>query len=526
MKVNRYPEDRSVDTILVFDFGSQTTQLIARRIRDAGVYTEILPGDANLDGKPPRQCKGVVFSGSPYSVYEESAPFPDKRIYDWKVPILGICYGFHRIVQDHNGKVEPLSKKEYGSARVTHPGNNPLFDNIPSSFISWMSHGDSISVLPEGFEKGAETGDHPAAFFNRERNYYGLQFHPEATHCECGTDILKNFIYSICGSESDWNMDIYLEQSIAKIRKEVGNRDVLLLISGGVDSTVVAGLLLQALHPRQVHLMYIDTGLMRKDESTEVHENLDKLGAENLYFIDASRDFLFALKGKANPEEKRKIIGDLFIQVQEREVTTRNIQNVFLAQGTLYTDLIESGKGVGKKARIIKSHHNVRSPLVEAKREQGMVIEPLDRLYKDEVRKLGGKAGIPHEIVHRHPFPGPGLAVRIIGDVTEEKCRILREADHIVISELKKRNLYDEIWQAFCVLLPIRSVGIAGDVRKYGYVLSIRCVASEDGMTANVYPFPMGDLLEISAIITNSVPHIGRVVYDVSSKPPATIEWE
>ena len=515
-----------MDTILILDFGSQTTQLIARRIRDAGVYTEIVPGDGELAARPPKQVKGVIFSGSPSSVYEEGSPVPDQKVYTWGLPILGICYGFHRIVHDHQGRVEALSKKEYGRAKVHHHSNNYLFKDIPSPFISWMSHGDSISLLPDGFEQIAETDHHPAAFFSQEMRFYGIQFHPEVTHCEHGEDILKNFIYAVCGAQPGWNMDIYLKQSMKEIRDRVGDKDVLLLISGGVDSTVAAGLLLQALPHRQVHLMYIDTGLMRKNESEEVHTNLKKLGAENLYLINASSDFLSELKGKESPEEKRRIIGDLFIQVQEREVKKRRVEDAYLAQGTLYTDLIESGKGVGKKAHVIKSHHNVRSPLVEAKREAGMIIEPLDRLYKDEVRRLGEKVGIDHDVVYRHPFPGPGLAVRILGDITEEKCDILREADFIFISELKKRNLYDEIWQAFCVLLPIRSVGVAGDVRKYGYVLSLRAVISKDGMTADVYPFPMEHLLEISAIITNTVPNIGRVVYDVSSKPPATIEWE
>ena len=301
---------------------------------------------------------------------------------------------------------------------------------------------------------------------------------------------------------------------------------MLLLISGGVDSSVVAGLLLRALDPARVHLLYIDTGLMRMRESEEVAAALKRLGARNLYLIDASAEFLDALEGVADPEQKRQIIGDLFIQVQEREILSHGIGNALLAQGTLYTDMIESGKGVGKRAQVIKSHHNVRSPLIEAKRKKGLVIEPLKRLYKDEVRALGRLVGISEDTIRRHPFPGPGLAVRILGEVTEEKCSVLREADAIFIEELRNRGLYDQVWQAFCVLLPVRSVGVTGDVRKYGYVVALRAITSRDGMTADVYPFDTTAILEISSRITNTVSSIGRVVYDVSSKPPATIEWE
>jgi len=321
-------------------------------------------------------------------------------------------------------------------------------------------------------------------------------------------------------------MERYIETVREQIRHRVGNSKVLVLISGGVDSTVTGALLLKCLDPDQVHLMYIDTGLMRKNETQEVGENLRKMGATHLHMIDASQRFLQALRGVEDPEKKRKIIGDQFIRVQEEEVRKLGIADAFLAQGTLYTDMIESGKGVGKKAQTIKSHHNVRSPLVEEKRAQGLVIEPLERLYKDEVRALGRELGLPSSILNRHPFPGPGLGVRILGEVTEEKCQILREADAIYLEELKKRGLYDQIWQAFAVLLPVRSVGVLGDARDYRYVLALRAVVSQDGMTADVYDFPMKDLKEISSLITNAVPQVGRVVYDVSSKPPATIEWE
>ncbi|MDC7223938.1 MAG: glutamine-hydrolyzing GMP synthase, partial [Spirochaetales bacterium] len=345
-------------------------------------------------------------------------------------------------------------------------------------------------------------------------------------HGENGVDILENYACRICGAKKEWSMDKYIEQEGARIRERVGKEDVLLLISGGVDSTVAGGLLLKTLDPEQVYLMYIDTGMMRKGESDEVAENLKQLGAKHLFLIDARERFLTALKGESDPERKRKIIGDMFIKVQEEEINAHIQGDYFLAQGTLYTDLIESGKGVGNKANVIKSHHNVGTPLVEAKREKGLIVEPLEMLYKDEVRRLGTLLGIDDKIVHRHPFPGPGLGIRIISDVDEEKCRILREADYIYIQELHKRNLYREIWQAFSVLTPIRSVGVAGDARDYGFVLALRAVVSSDGMTADVYDFPTKDLLEISSLITNSVPEIGRVVYDISSKPPATIEWE
>jgi GMP synthase (glutamine-hydrolysing) len=322
-------------------------------------------------------------------------------------------------------------------------------------------------------------------------------------------------------------MEQYVEEVQQSLRTRIGTEPVLLLISGGVDSTVAGALLLKTLDPQQVHLMYLDTGLMRKNETALVKANLERLGAQHLYIIHCEDEFLSALAGKTDPEEKRRIIGDLFITIQDREVRRLNLpQTYFLAQGTLYTDLIESGKGVGKKAYVIKSHHNVRTPLVETKRKAGRIIEPLDKLYKDEVRMLGRLLGVNEEVIRRHPFPGPGLAVRILGEVTKEKCDILQEADAVYINELKRRGLYDQIWQAFAVLLPIRSVGVAGDVRKYGYVLVLRAIISEDGMTADVYPFPMKDLLEISTLITNTVPEIGRVTYDISSKPPATIEWE
>ena len=516
-----------MDTILILDFGSQTTQLIGRRIRDLGVYTEIVPGDTALDGRLQEEVRGLVLSGSPFSVYDQDSPLPDPRVFSLPVPVLGICYGIQRIIQDLGGQVRSLPQKEFGRAAVHLAELSPLLEGVPERFVSWMSHGDTIVELAPGFRALAVTENGlPAVIVHSERPVFGLQFHPEVTHCEHGDRILENFVLGICGARRQWDMAAYLQNVSEAIRKRVGDRTVLLLTSGGVDSTVLAALLLRVLDPAQVHLMYIDSGLMRRNETEEVTRRLKGLGARHLHVVDAAERFLTALRGVPDPETKRELIGDLFMRVQAEEVVRREVGNAFLAQGTLYTDLIESGKGVGAKAQVIKSHHNVRSPLVEGKRQEGLLLEPLADLYKDEVRRLGLHLGLDEESVYRHPFPGPGLAVRILGEVTAEACAVLRAADDIYLQELRRRNLYREIWQAFSVLLPIRSVGVAGDVRRYGYVLALRAVISRDGMTADVYPFPPTDLLEISARITNQVPEIGRVVYDVSSKPPATIEWE
>jgi GMP synthase (glutamine-hydrolysing) len=567
-----------VEKVLILDFGSQTTALIGRRIRDLGVYTEILPGDTPLDpgflaaGGEAGGVRGIILSGSPESVYSPAGPVPDPRIYTCGLPLLGICYGLQRMTADRGGLVESLPRREYGGVGVRvhfdpeewgdrggeasrREGLFRFFeafdpavslealqgDGPPSpalgvsrTFTAWMSHGDTLTRLAPGFRlAGVSLTGFPAVVVHESEPWFGLQFHPEVSHCERGLEILAAFVFGVCGCTGGWTMERYVEEVRSVLVERVGKNPVLLLISGGVDSTVAGALLLKTLDPAQVHLMYMDTGLMRKDETAAVQVTLEKLGGRHIHSIRCEGEFLEALQGLSDPEAKRKVIGDLFITIQEREVARLGLpDSCFLVQGTLYTDLIESGKGVGKKARLIKSHHNVGSPLVEAKRKAGRVIEPLDRLYKDEVRRLGRLLGVDEEVVRRHPFPGPGLAVRILGEVTREKCDILREADAIYIEELKKRRspagerLYDEIWQAFAVLLPIRSVGVAGDVRRYGWVLALRAITSADGMTADVYPFPVKDLLEISTLITNTVPDIGRVTYDISSKPPATIEWE
>ena len=516
-----------MDTILILDFGSQYTQLIARRIRELGVYTEIMPGDAALEGRLPPGVKGIVLSGSPFSVYEDGAPRPDAQVYKGKLPVLGVCYGAQRMTQDHGGAVQALPDREYGRRPVVLAERDPLFSGVPDGFLSWMSHGDSIERVAPGFTILAKTDNGiPAAIKHEALPLYGVQFHPEVSHTEHVVKILENVALGLCGCERSWTMTRYIEEERAAIRSRVGDAPVLLLISGGVDSTVAGALLLTCLPKDRVHLMYVDTGLMRKSESDEVMRTLAGMGAVHVHRVDAEDDFLSALAGVDDPERKRHIIGDLFIAIQEREVAALGLGDYYLAQGTLYTDLIESGKGVGKKAQVIKSHHNVRSPLVEAKRAAGRIVEPLDRLYKDEVRALGRELGVPESVVRRHPFPGPGLGVRVLGEVTKEKCEVLRAADEEYLRQLRERGLYDKIWQAFCVLLPVRSVGVAGDVRTYGWTVALRAVSSHDGMTADVYDFDMKELREISAAITNKVKAVGRVVYDVSSKPPATIEWE
>ena len=516
-----------MDSILILDFGSQTTQLIGRRIRDFGVYSEIVSGDASLDRHIGPEVKGVILSGSPYSVYDPDSPKPDPGLFDLDIPVLGICYGIQRLIQDRGGEVAALPKKEFGRSVVHTLRSSDLLAGLPDNFMSWMSHGDTIQTLAPDFQTIAQTENGmPAVIVHEHKAIYGLQFHPEVTHSEHGDKLLQNFACGICGAGRQWNVEAYFQSVRREVLQTVGAKKVLLLTSGGVDSTVVAALLLDCLSADQVYLMYIDSGLMRKNESEEVAKLLGRLGALHLHVIDAADRFLDELAGIEDPEQKRSIIGDMFIKVQEQEIARLEIENSYLAQGTLYTDMIESGKGVGRKADVIKSHHNVRSPLVEQKRERGLLLEPLAGLYKDEVRRLGERLGLGKDAVWRHPFPGPGLAVRILGETTREKVRVLQNADAIYIEELKNRKLYDRIWQAFAVMLPIRSVGVAGDSRRYGFVLALRAVVSRDGMTADVFPFPTIDLLEISSRITNEIPEIGRVVYDVSSKPPATIEWE
>lgn len=520
--------NESLDRIVVLDFGGQTTHLIARRLREGGVYATIVSGVESVGEWYDETVKGVILSGSPYSVHDEDAPRPDRAVFDLGVPILGICYGLQTIVHHFGGSVVRSRDREYGPAQIVVDGEREeLLAGIARSFRSWMSHGDAIETVPKGGVKIASSVHNvPAIVSFPEHRTIGLQFHPEVSHTENGSVILTNFARRVCGARAEWSVERYLDDLIEEIHERVGDRKVLLLISGGVDSSVVAALLLKSLPSEQVYLMYIDTGLMRKDESVEIGETLNSLGARHLMIVEAEDRFLTALAGVVDPEKKRGIIGDTFIEVQQHEIASTLTGDYLLAQGTLYTDLIESGSGVGRHASRIKSHHNVASPLVHEKRERGEIVEPLASLYKDEVRELGRLLGLPKRIVDRHPFPGPGLAVRILGEVTRERCELLREADALYIEALREEGLYDEIWQAFSVLLPIRSVGVTGDERAYGDVLALRAVVSRDGMTADVFDFDPTFLRGLAAKITNRIPGLGRVVYDISGKPPATIEWE
>lgn len=520
-----------MDTILVLDFGGQTCQLIARRIRECGVFSRVLPGDVRLSEVERRgEVRGIVLSGSPASVYDAAAPTPDPAVLQSGVPLLGICYGMQHLMQRGGGSVSHVHVREYGPARVDCVTDSPLFCGTPPSFRSWMSHGDAVERIAPGYRQIAvsqhgavaaveslpEASPHPV---------FGLQFHPEVTHTECGRRLLDNFATAICGARRSWDLESLERRAVAELRRTVGTSPVVLMISGGVDSTVVAALLLRALPAAQVHLLYVDTGLMRQRETAEVRATLQQLGAVHVRVVDAAARFYAALAGVTEPERKRRIIGDLFIEVQ-RDAVPEDLRHGFLAQGTLYTDLIESGSGVGDKAEVIKSHHNVAAPLVVARRAAGLLLEPLASLYKDEVRRLGQVLGVPSRVLERHPFPGPGLAVRILGEVTRERCDLLRAVDAIYLEELQRRDLYGEVTQAFAVLLPVRSVGVTGDRRSYGEVVALRAVVSDDFMTAEVYRFEMEALLAVSARITNEVTGVGRVVYDISSKPPATVEWE
>ena len=462
----------AIDTILVLDFGGQTCQLIARRIRECGVYSRVLPGDIPLtevDGI--EQVRGIVLSGSPASVHDAGAPTPDCDLLRRGVPLLGICYGMQHMMHRGGGVVSATHVSEYGRARVERVGESPLFAGIPASFRSWMSHGDAVERIADGYRRvaGSEYGA-VAAVESTDAAAppaYGIQFHPEVSHTEYGSRILGNFATAICGARRQWSLSSFEHRAVAELRATVGAEPVVLMISGGVDSTVVAALLLKALPADQVHLLYVDTGLMRLQETVEVQATLHALGATHVQVVDAADRFYTALAGATDPETKRRIIGDLFIEVQ-RDAVQQECGDGFLAQGTLYTDLIESGRGVGAKAHVIKSHHNVAAPLVAERRAAGLLLEPLASLYKDEVRRLGEVLGVPAGVIARHPFPGPGLAVRILGEVTRERCDLLRAVDAVYLQELRSRGLYDRITQAFAVLLPVRSVGVTGDSRRYG----------------------------------------------------------
>ena len=509
------------ETILVLDFGSQYTQLIARRIRELGVYCEIVYPDLSAARIKALRPRGLILSGGPSSVYDPQAPRCDPAVFSLGLPILGICYGIQLLAQGLGGKVERSPRREYGSAELQIAKKAKLFQGLPPRMKVWMSHGDSLVVPPRGFQVLAHTANSPvAAVANEEKKIYGVQFHPEVVHTPKGRAVLKNFLFRIAECRGDWTMESFIEQATREIMKKVGRGRVLCGLSGGVDSSVVAALLLRAIG-KSLTCVFVDNGLIRQGEKESVERTFRDYLKADLVVADAAEMFLRNLAGVTDPERKRKVIGETFIRVFEKEA--KKLGKVdFLAQGTLYPDVIESTSAKGPSATI-KSHHNVGG-LPE--RMHLKLLEPLRELFKDEVRVLGKKLGLPDEIVERQPFPGPGLAVRILGEVTRVQLDLLRQADAIVAEEIKKAGLETKLWQAFAVLLPVKSVGVMGDERTYENVAALRAVTSQDGMTADWAPLPYSVLGVISNRIINEVKGVNRVVYDISSKPPATIEWE
>ena len=508
--------------ILVIDFGSQYVQLIARRIRENSVHSVVASPRVKADKIKEINPRGIIFSGGPSSVYDKEAPLFDPKIFDLGIPILGICYGMQVIGKMAGGKIKKSGKREYGRTLVKFDRGSALFKGIESKSVAWMSHRDKVEKLPENFQIIAESSDtNCAAFANTEKDIYGVQFHPEVVHTSDGDKILKNFLFSVCECEKTWTMKSFIGKKINDIKEQVKDAEVVLGLSGGVDSTVSAVLLHKALGEK-LHCIFVDNGLLRKKEKEKVEEIFRRNIKLDLQVIDAESEFLSALKGVTDPEKKRKIIGGIFIQVFEEKA--KKFKNVkFLAQGTLYPDVIESQSFFGGPSKMIKSHHNVGG-LPE---KMGLkLVEPLRDLFKDEVRKVGKELEIAEELVNRQPFPGPGLAVRIIGEVTRRRLAVLREADWIIIDIAKKRGVYSKTWQIFGVLLPIKSVGVMGDDRTYENTICLRAVTSSDGMTADWAKIPYEVLGEISNTIINQVEGINRVVFDISSKPPSTIEWE
>ncbi len=508
------------DEIIVLDFGSQYNQLITRRLRDFGIYSELLPHDISMDQIRQINPKGIIFSGGPNSIYDQNALKVDPEIFKLGIPILGICYGMQLMASYLNGKVEKADNSEYGRADIeVEDTNSVLFAGLPKDEYVWMSHGDLVTGAPTGFETVASSKNCPiAAIANDQAKMYGIQFHAEVRNTQYGLDILRNFAFKVCGAKADWSMSDFIDLQIAEIRKTVGNKKVILGLSGGVDSSVTATLLHKAIG-NQLTAIFVDHGMLRKNEGDEVMAALNRDLGVNIIRVNAQERFLNKLKGVTDPEQKRKIIGKEFIEVFADEA--KKIKDVdFLAQGTLYTDVIESGTNT---AQTIKSHHNVGGL---PKDLHFKLIEPLRKLFKDEVRELGEKLGIPHDLVWRQPFPGPGLGIRVIGEVTEDKLKLVRDSDAILRDEIKKAGLQEKVWQYFTVLPGIKSVGVMGDGRTYDYTIGIRAVTSIDGMTADFARLPWDVLQKISTRIVDEVPNINRVVYDVTSKPPSTIEWE
>lgn len=512
---------KHLQKILILDFGSQYTQLIARRIRESKVYSEIHPHNYPVSKIIDEKPAGIILSGGPMSVYDTGSPGIPDQIFELGIPVLGLCYGLQLIAQSGNGKVEPAQNREYGKAHIELLGSDPLLHSVENNSIVWMSHGDYITKIPDGFRISAKTENSPiCAISNQDKKIFGLQFHPEVAHTDDGAKIINNFLFNICNCEADWTSENFIHSTIDEIKNKVGNKKAICALSGGVDSSVAAILVHKSLADNLI-CIHVDTGMMRKNESANIIRMFKDHYHLNLIHVDSSELFLSRLNGISDPEKKRKIIGNTFIEVFEKEAA-RFKDAEYLIQGTLYPDVIESVSVKGASATI-KTHHNVGG-LPEKMNLK--LIEPFRELFKDEVREIGKELGLPNQFLKRHPFPGPGLAVRVLGEITRERLNILREADDIFINELHTSGVYDKIWQAFAVLLPVQSVGVMGDARTYENVLALRAVTSSDGMTADWYRFDHSLLENISNKITRSVRGINRVVYDISSKPPSTIEWE
>ncbi len=506
-------------SILVLDFGSQYTQLIARRIRDMGVYTEVLPYYEKIINS--KEIKGIILSGGPASVYEKNAPMVKKELFDLNIPILGICYGMQLISYLHNGEVKKASKQEFGKAKLMiDEKNNLLFKNIENNKLVWMSHADHIKKMPVNFIKIAHSENSISAIYNSDKNIYGVQFHPEVTHTEIGNKLLNNFVFEICKCIKNWSIKNFIEETIKEIKNIVKDEKVILGLSGGVDSSISA-LLIQKAIKDNLTCIFVDTGLLRLNEGNQVINDFGKYFNLNIKRINAEKQFLSKLKNIEEPEKKRKIIGQEFINIFNKEA--KKIKNIsFLAQGTIYPDVIESVSIKGP-SKVIKSHHNVGGL---PKKLNFKLLEPLRKLFKDEVRKVGLELGIKEKFIFRHPFPGPGLGIRIIGKITKEKADILREVDNIFIDELYKNKLYNKVSQAFATILPCKTVGVMGDIRTYDYLVAIRSVNTNDFMTASITRFDFNFLENVATRIVNEVKGVNRIVYDITSKPPGTIEWE